>query len=47
MEFEYHKTEQIRLSEYCNEKWLQDRIEDDTSILGLGDLTIIEVETNS
>jgi hypothetical protein len=44
MELKYCKAEKINLNDFCNEKWLQDRIEDDTSILGLGELIIIERE---
>jgi hypothetical protein len=41
---EYCKHEVVRLKDHFNEKWLQDRIEKDTSLLGLGDLTIIQRE---
>jgi hypothetical protein len=43
-ELEYCKAETISLKKSSNEKWLQNRIEDDPSIIGLGDLTIIERE---
>ncbi|MFH1295833.1 MAG: hypothetical protein ABIJ04_00985 [Bacteroidota bacterium] len=41
---QYIKAENISLKEVFNEKWLQDRIEEDTSILGLGDLDIVQRE---
>jgi hypothetical protein len=42
---EYKKTEPIKLSDAGkDEKWLQDRIYEDPSILGLGDLAIIQRE---
>jgi len=41
MDLIYCKGEKINLKDYYNEKWLQDRIEEDPSILNLGDLTII------
>jgi len=44
MDLEYRKAEKINLKKYFNEKWLQDRIEEDPSILNLGDLMIIERE---
>ena len=40
----YCKGEKINLRKYYNEKCLQDRIEEDPTILNLGDLTIIERE---
>jgi len=40
----YTKAESISLKEYFNEKWLQDRIEEDTTIIGLGELDIIQRE---
>ena len=43
-ELEYRKAERILLKKESTEKWLQDKIEEDPSILGLGDLTIIERE---
>ena len=43
-ELEYCKAEAISLKKCSNEKWLQNKIEDDPSIIGLGDLTIIERE---
>lgn len=43
-ELEYCKAEAISLEKSSNEKWLHNRIEDDPSIIGLGDLTIIERE---
>jgi hypothetical protein len=36
----YIKGEKISLKKHFNERWLQDRIEEDTSILGLGELDI-------
>jgi hypothetical protein len=42
---EYKKVEPIRLSDAGkDEKWLQDRIYEDPSILGLGDLALIQRE---
>ncbi len=43
-ELEYVKAERISLKKNYTEKWLQDRIEEDPSILGLGDLTIVRRE---
>ena len=40
----YTKAENISLKKHFNEKWLQDRIEEDPSILGLGELDIIQRE---
>jgi hypothetical protein len=46
MGIEVVKPEIISLKKYpeINEKWLQDRIEEDPSILGLGDLTVYQRE---
>ena len=44
MDLVYCKGEKINLRDYYNVKWLQDRIEEDPTILNLGDLTIIERE---
>ena len=42
---EYTKAEAKTLRELgLDEKWLQERINEDTSILGLGDLSVIERE---
>lgn len=42
---EYKKAEPVKLRDVGkDEKWLQDRINEDTSILGLGDLVIIQRE---
>jgi hypothetical protein len=41
---QYTKAENVSLKELFNEKWLQDRIEEDTSILGLGELDIVQRE---
>lgn len=41
---QYSKSEKISLKKHFNEKWLQDRIEEDTTILGLGELDIIHRE---
>jgi hypothetical protein len=42
---EYKKARHVKLREVGkDEKWLQDRINEDTSILGLGDLVIIQRE---
>lgn len=38
---QYTKGENISLKKHFNEKWLQDRIEEDPSILGLGELDMI------
>ena len=43
-ELEYCKTKKISLKKHFTAKWLQDRIEEDTLLLGLGDLAIIERE---
>ena len=40
----YSKSEKISLKKHFSEKWLQDRIEEDPSILGLGELDIIQRE---
>lgn len=45
MEFQYQKLQQVKLKETGkDEKWLQEQVEKDPSILGLGDLAIIERE---
>ena len=46
MGIEFVKPEVVSLKEHpeINEKWLQDRIEEDPSILGLGDLTVYQRE---
>jgi hypothetical protein len=45
MDLEYTKTKSVRLKEVnLDEKWLQNRINDDPSILGLGDLLVIQKE---
>lgn len=45
MEYEYTKTTPIKLRDAgLDEKWLQDKISEDPSILGLGDLVIIQKE---
>jgi hypothetical protein len=42
---EYKKAEPVKLRDVGkDEKWLQDRINEDTSILGLGDLVVIQRE---
>jgi len=41
---EYLKAEKVSLKKTYSEKWVQDRIEEDPSILGLGELSIIERE---
>lgn len=41
---QYTKGEKISLKKHFNEKWLQDRIEEDPSILGLGELDLIQRE---
>jgi RecB family endonuclease NucS len=43
-ELQYSKAERISIKKWYSEKWLQDKIEEDPSILGLGDLTIVERE---
>lgn len=40
----YTKAEKISIRQHFNEKWLQDRIEEDTSIIGLGELDVIHRE---
>jgi hypothetical protein len=46
MKVEYVKPEMVSLKKHpdINEKWLQDRIEEDTSILGLGELIVYQRE---
>jgi len=45
MEINYLKANPIKIRDAGkDEKWLQDRIQEDPSILGLGDLTVIERE---
>ena len=44
MSLEYVKAEKIKLDDPHNEKWLQDKIEEDPSLLGLGDVVIYERE---
>ncbi|MCL2681929.1 MAG: hypothetical protein FWE63_00420 [Bacteroidales bacterium] len=41
---QYAKGEKISLKKHFSEKWLQDRIEEDPSILGLGELDLIQRE---
>ncbi len=41
---EYFKPEVVQLKEYYDEKWLQNKIAEDPSLLGLGDLSVIERE---
>ena len=45
----YVKPEKIRLKEHpvLNEKWVQDRIAEDPSVLGLGDLVLETLHTGS
>lgn len=40
----YSKAEKISLKKHFSEKWLQDRIEEDPSILGLGEIDIFHRE---
>ena len=43
MNFEYTKTKPTKLRDVgLDEKWLQEKINEDTSILGLGDLIVIQ-----
>ncbi|MCX5995969.1 MAG: hypothetical protein NTV59_08250, partial [Chloroflexi bacterium] len=44
MDLEHVKPEIVRLKDYYDEKWLQNRIEEDPSLLGLGDLTVYKRE---
>ena len=44
MDLKYTKGEKISLKTHFNEKWLQDRIQDDPMILGLGELDVIQRE---
>src|SRR3990172_1797889 len=45
MSIEYKKSTPVKLRDVGkDEKWLQDRINEDTSILGLGDLLILQRE---
>ena len=41
---QYSKSEKISLKKHFNEKWLQDRIEEDPTIIGLGELDTIHRE---
>ena len=43
-DLQYRKAERLSIKKHYNEKWLQDRVEEDPSILGLGDLNIVERE---
>jgi len=40
----YIKTESINLKDHFNEKWLQDIIEQDPSIIGLGEIEVYRRE---
>lgn len=40
----YAKAQKISIRQHFNEKWLQDRIEEDTALLGLGELDVIHRE---
>ena len=45
MDYQYQKPTSVRLRDVGkDEKWLQEQVEKDPSILGLGDLSIIERE---
>ena len=44
MTLDYVKAEKVKLRDHFGEKWLQQRIEEDSSILGLGDLSIVQRE---
>jgi len=44
MSLEYVKAEKINVSDYYDEKWIQDKIEEDPSLIGLGDLEIVKRE---
>ena len=45
MDIQYKKAKPVSLASLgMDEKWLQKRIAEDPSILGLGDLTVIERE---
>ncbi len=44
MTLQYTKCEKVSLKSYFDEKWLQDKIEEDTGLLGLGELFIITRE---
>lgn len=45
MDYQYQKPTSVRLRDVGkDEKWLQEQVEKDPSVLGLGDLTIIERE---
>ena len=41
---EYSKTEKINLKQHFSEKWLQDIIEEDPNIIGLGDIEVYRRE---
>ncbi len=44
MKLEYTETKKISLKEQSNEKWLQDIIEDDPTIIGLGEIEVYSRE---
>jgi hypothetical protein len=45
MTLQYHRGKPVRLSEVSrDERWLQDRIEEDPTILGLGDVSVVHRE---
>jgi len=44
MSLKYIKLEKVNLRDHYDEKWLQDRIEEDPSLLGLGEVIIITRE---
>jgi hypothetical protein len=41
MTMQYVKCEKVSLKNYFDEKWLQDKIEEDPGLLGLGEITIL------
>lgn len=46
MEYKRSKTVSLKSHPEYNEKWLQSRIVEDPSILGLGELTVLDIERN-
>ena len=44
MPLQYCKSEKINLKDYYDENWLKHKIEEDPSLLGLGDVVIVERE---
>jgi hypothetical protein len=43
----FYKAKKVKLSEFENETWLQTQIEQDSTVLGLGDLVVLRRERTS